>query len=53
MSKFTELSAKDINEVNGGRISPYIITTGPIVAPYISAIVLGAVAGAVSAAFKK
>ena len=53
MSKFTELSAKDINEVNGGRISPYIVTTGPVIAPYISAIVLGAVAGAIGTVFKK
>lgn len=51
MSKFTELSAKDINEVNGGRILlPYVIT-GP--SPYISALVLGIATGAIGAAFKK
>jgi hypothetical protein len=54
MANFTELSAKDINEVNGGRILPYIITTGPIITPYLPVIVLGAAAaGAVSAALKK
>lgn len=53
MSKFTELSAKDINEVNGGRISPIKIGTGPIVSPYISAILFGAVSGVVGAVLKK
>ena len=48
MTNFTELSAKDINEVNGGRISPLVIA-GPIVAPLIPCvpgIVLGALVGA-------
>ena len=52
MTNFTELSAKDINEVNGGRILPYFVT-GPIITPYIPVIVLGGVAGAVGAALKK
>ena len=42
MSKFTELSVKDINEVNGGSISPYVVTTGPAIAPYITKILIGA-----------